>query len=112
MTINFEELREKLIKEKEEIVLILEVLGKAVRDSVSEVVSSSDEIADKYELKQEIHVQKEVLEEKLEKIEQALKRIESGTYGRCTRCGQAIEDARLMIDPAADLCRSCALKTI
>ena len=40
----------------------------------------------------------------LEAIDAALARIESGTYGRCERCGTEIEEARLQAIPYATLC--------
>lgn len=43
------------------------------------------------------------LEEKLKKIEEALKRIEDGTYGKC-KMGDEIEEDRLRVLPEADTC--------
>jgi DnaK suppressor protein len=43
----------------------------------------------------------------LEKIEQALTRIESGAYGHCIDCGGWIGGARLVAMPAAVRCRKC-----
>lgn len=111
MSLNFDEIKEKLLKERDEIILMLEDLKQEVRDAVSEQVSASDEVADKYELKQEIHLQQEVLEERLTKINFALERLSNNTYGICSQCGQAIEEVRLKIDPATNLCRKCALKS-
>jgi DnaK suppressor protein len=37
-------------------------------------------------------------------IDAALARIESGTYGRCERCGKEIEEERLEAIPYATLC--------
>jgi len=48
--------------------------------------------------------------QELEKIEQALTRIESGTYGRCINCGGWIGRARLEVMPAAVRCRKCQEK--
>ncbi|MGA8181906.1 MAG: TraR/DksA family transcriptional regulator [Desulfobacterales bacterium] len=45
--------------------------------------------------------------EELEKIEQALTRIESGAYGHCIDCGGWIGEARLEVMPAAVRCRKC-----
>ena len=39
--------------------------------------------------------------------EQALARIDAGTYGVCESCGQAIGKARLQAFPRATLCVSC-----
>jgi DnaK suppressor protein len=37
----------------------------------------------------------------------AIERIDSGTYGKCERCGNAISIERLEAIPAASLCVSC-----
>lgn len=43
----------------------------------------------------------------LTKIDAALKKIESGEYGECTVCGEAIGVARLRARPVAELCIEC-----
>ena len=43
----------------------------------------------------------------LRAVEQALHRIELGTYGRCVRCGQPIGEGRLEANPAAERCIDC-----
>ncbi len=40
-------------------------------------------------------------------IEEALERIELGTYGRCSECGKPIEQKRLSAVPWALLCVNC-----
>ncbi len=40
----------------------------------------------------------------IEKIDRALGRIESGTYGLCERCGRPIEKPRIKALPYASLC--------
>lgn len=40
-------------------------------------------------------------------IDDALARIDAGTYGTCIRCGQPIPDERLAAVPYAVLCVSC-----
>ncbi len=45
--------------------------------------------------------------QELEAIEDALHRLENGTYGYCEACGQSIEPRRLEIMPEAPLCRNC-----
>jgi DnaK suppressor protein len=44
----------------------------------------------------------------LQRIEGALQRIESGTYGLCLTCHDAIEPKRLTFDPTVFLCLECA----
>jgi len=43
----------------------------------------------------------------LEEVEAALHRMEQGVYGRCERCGNEIDFARLKAVPEATLCLSC-----
>jgi DnaK suppressor protein len=47
------------------------------------------------------------LRDTLADVEQALARMDAGTYGRCERCGQPIGEERLEALPAARLCMSC-----
>ena len=49
---------------------------------------------------------------RIELIEQALSRIEDGTYGRCTGCGRPIPAARLAAVPGVQTCVSCAARGI
>ena len=41
------------------------------------------------------------------KIEEALARLQAGTFGTCTSCGKAISPARLRARPVTDLCIDC-----
>jgi DnaK suppressor protein len=41
------------------------------------------------------------------KIQEALGRLEAGTFGRCTGCGRPISAARLRARPVTDLCIDC-----
>ena len=43
----------------------------------------------------------------LKKVDEALKRIEEGTFGECDECGEDIELRRLEARPTATLCVSC-----
>lgn len=47
------------------------------------------------------------LEVTLAKVDQALKNIEAGTYGKCQKCGKKIDEARLEAFPAAAICMDC-----
>lgn len=48
------------------------------------------------------------LRDTLSEIEDALGKIEAGTYGRCESCGGEIQAARLEAMPAARFCIACA----
>jgi RNA polymerase-binding transcription factor DksA len=41
-------------------------------------------------------------------VEDALDRLEKGTYGRCAACGRPIQPERLEALPSASCCRDCA----
>jgi DnaK suppressor protein len=47
------------------------------------------------------------LEHALAEVDGALARIEAGTFGRCSACGEAIPGERLEAMPAAELCVPC-----
>nr|HID60196.1 RNA polymerase-binding protein DksA [Desulfobacterales bacterium] len=44
------------------------------------------------------------------KIEEALERIEDGTYGICENCGEEISIKRLKVRPVTTLCIKCKTK--
>ncbi|TVP74044.1 MAG: TraR/DksA family transcriptional regulator [Gemmatimonadales bacterium] len=41
-------------------------------------------------------------------IQAALRRIEEGSYGRCTSCGSALHPGRLMVMPEVEHCSDCS----
>ena len=48
--------------------------------------------------------------EKIDQIDDALERLEEGTYGICEECGQKISVARLKVRPFAKYCVPCKSK--
>lgn len=50
---------------------------------------------------------RDLLQARLRKIDDALDRLMSGSYGICSKCGRAIESATLNIDPAWSVCLDC-----
>ena len=49
----------------------------------------------------------EMESETLRKIDEALLRLEEGTYGACSECDESISEMRLKALPFANLCRDC-----
>jgi len=47
-------------------------------------------------------------EAELQKLKEALKRMEESSYGQCLMCRQPIAPARLLAQPEAILCINCA----
>jgi DnaK suppressor protein len=48
--------------------------------------------------------------ENLRKIDEAMRKIDEGTYGICEDCSEEISEGRLKILPFAILCRDCQEK--
>jgi len=56
----------------------------------------------------EAALQADVIGARIASIASALERIDSGGYGLCLACGEAIDESRLVALPAAAMCRECA----
>jgi DnaK suppressor protein len=50
------------------------------------------------------------LRDRLGEVEQALAKLDTGSYGTCEGCGNPIDSARLEALPSARFCISCASK--
>ena len=50
---------------------------------------------------------RESLQARLRKVDDALDRLMSGSYGKCSKCGHSIDEMKLDIDPALALCHDC-----
>jgi hypothetical protein len=50
---------------------------------------------------------RELLQARLRKVDDALDRLMSGSYGNCSKCGKWIEDTKLDFDPAIEFCLGC-----
>lgn len=50
------------------------------------------------------------LRKRLQEVDDALRRIEDGSYGFCARCGNMIDTDRLSSNPLASMCIKCANK--
>jgi DnaK suppressor protein len=71
------------------------------------------DLADQASGNNEVHIQlklKQTDAKILQAIEEALRRIESGTYGICRDCGERIADARLTAIPWTRSCITCKAK--
>lgn len=49
----------------------------------------------------------DIRRQELEAMDEALKRLEDGTYGACTECGEDIDEERLKVMPFAAACVKC-----
>jgi RNA polymerase-binding protein DksA len=65
------------------------------------------DLAQDYFLKERQSALVDHLEDTLEQVEAALQKLDEGTYGQCSQCGQGISPERLAILPYANLCVDC-----
>lgn len=70
-------------------------------DDGSSSSGAIEEMADEIEEYHERQSEEHALEERLNEINEAMTRIDRGTYGRCSICGEEISLERLNANPAA-----------
>jgi DnaK suppressor protein len=104
--------RESLLKKKSE---ILSSGGgvKPLQETMGDVNSRQGDLADQASGNNEVHIQlklKQTDAKILQAIEEALWRIEKGTYGACRDCGEPIAPARLNAIPWTRVCITCKEK--
>jgi DnaK suppressor protein len=99
-----------LLKEREEIVgevkQIYESSKEMGQDGIQDI---GDEAANIYN-KQILLSLTENERVRLQEVDEALDRIENGTYGICEECGGAISPKRLEVRPVAKYCVPCLMK--
>lgn len=109
--------RSKLLEKKAEIEQVIsekrEYLMMPISESIDELSNydqhPGDVASEMFEREKNQGVL-ELLEFEMEKIEDALYRLDNGQYGICEVCGQNIPAARLERLPGTTLCVSCASK--
>jgi RNA polymerase-binding protein DksA len=119
MTIDTDHFRVQLLKERERVQTAIKHLQAdhpgTIDDEVEEVTGSSDNhLAETASatLNREIdYTLEENSGQVLIEIDDALQRIEDGTYGTCTACGKEISAERLDAHPWASLCIDDARKS-
>jgi DnaK suppressor protein len=81
--------------------------GTAQSDLSGDLASFDEEFADAgtatFERERDLSLSNNI-RDLIEKIDNAVERIEEGTYGLCQRCGRPIEKARIRALPYASLC--------
>ena len=106
----YDELKRMLIERQREI--MAEVKGK-IREVRAEGADKDHEVLDPGETS-EVDIQEDIefaliqmKAETLNKINEALARLEEGTYGNCFECGDEISERRLRALPFAVRCKDC-----
>jgi len=112
--VDTERFRKSLLDERERLTSTLDHLHEAnsgsLEEETEEETYDNNHLADSATatLEREIdYTLEENAENLVRAIDQALERIENGTYGKCERCGQQIAEERLEAIPHATRCIDC-----
>lgn len=110
------ELKKALLEKRAKIQADLEVIGKKEKGVKDDYATKFEQVGDRPEenasevemYENDLGIEHS-LEKDLEDIDQALEKIEDGSYGICTNCGtsQTIDMARLKAFPEAKTCIKC-----
>ena len=106
-----ETLRDALLKKRAEI--LAASTGTRPLPAAADVNSRQGDLADQASGNNEVHIQlklKQTDAKILQAIEEALVRIDKGTYGVCRDCGDPIAPARLQAIPWTRVCIACKQK--
>ena len=104
-------LKETLLRKRAEI--LATSTGTRPLPASMDVNSRQGDLADQASGNNEVHIQlklKQTDAKILQAIEEALYRMEKGTYGICRDCGEPIADARLNAIPWTRVCIACKEK--
>lgn len=102
-----QELKERLEKEAGEIEAQLSAEKKTPEyGSDTEGMMFDEEADEAEELGKQLGVH-QVYKDRLADIENALDRINKGTYGKCEKCGQDISLEVLRVSPESKFCKDC-----
>jgi len=108
---SLKKMEDKLIKKKNE---ILETIEREEQGEISDRESENviGDIVDTANSAYEYQIYDRLSEnerKKLHEINEALKRIDEGVYGKCIVCGKKIEEKRLIVIPEAKKCIMCKM---
>jgi len=115
MASKYEPLRGKLLEERERVQHLVEAEAQN-RSVLSDTADHErygthpgDEGSETFEKEKSLAIQGN-LEVILDEIDQALRKFEAGTYGKCEECGKEIPFERLEVRPQSTLCIQCKSK--
>ena len=107
MSLNLQHFKEILLMRKAELEKILFNITTEINDiNKCEIKDEGDYAAASMDSGRDYQIYLQQKKE-LAEIEEALKRIEAGTYGICEMCEEPIQEERLKIKPYAKYCIIC-----
>ena len=105
------EVKERLLSRKQRLWLeVKQQLKSSIGDGYQEMLATARDEEDQASVSLLAETQLSLLgpkRQELEAIEEALQRLEGGSYGLGEACGLSIEPRRLEIMPETPLCRNC-----
>jgi DnaK suppressor protein len=93
--------REQLEAEREQLADELKLLDPAADETIDENFADTAQVAAEQDEHRSLAAE---LREQLRDVEDAIERLDAGTYGTCAVCGEPIGDERLDAVPAARTC--------
>lgn len=102
------ELREVLLARRKELLARVHSIESDFRREDSPLEKDSEEQSLQIENDEVLKALDEAGRSEIAGIERVLARMDSGQYGTCAHCGEAIAPARLRALPAAEHCIRCA----
>ena len=114
VTLDLNVLKERLLKHKAQLLHDMEVKERQIAEDGDDLVPErggvgnhiADEANDTAEQETMLTIQNQIQHE-LEQVNEALARMEAGTYGICANCGKPIKPARLEARPFSIYCIDC-----
>ena len=108
-TIDIEYFRQRLLKQRDEILSLQEVRDDAA-DTVKLDQTTVGRLSRMDAMQQQAMAQdsQRRAQISLKRIEAALRHCDDGIYGYCLQCDEPINPRRLELDPAVGLCIGCA----
>ncbi len=76
-----------------------------VPEPAGDDTADDNDVADRFEDFEERGAILEALEKRWKELKQSLSNIENGAFGKCTVCGNEIEEDRLDANPGAQTCK-------
>jgi RNA polymerase-binding protein DksA len=102
----YEVLNRMLMDRQAEIRTKLRSLREVLPAEVAQVKDAEEQSMEDFVLGMDFALM-EMESETLRKIDEAIQRLEDGTYGMCSECDEIISEARLKALPFATVCRDC-----